>query len=231
MGRLLAEAKDARRKLVVTESVFSMEGDLAPLPALIEVAKKHGAMIMVDDAHALGVLGGSGRGALDHFGIDPEKVDAIMGTLGKALGGSGAFVCGKRPLIDYLVNRARTFVFTTGPAPAAAGAAIEALRIIDEEPWRRERVLKHAATIRAALAVTIQETRKGDAAIVPVILGDPDKAMRACQELFERGLFIQAIRPPTVPEGTSRLRINLSASHTSDQVDKLVQAAKEVLAQ
>jgi 8-amino-7-oxononanoate synthase len=229
LDRLLDETRDVVRKLVVTESVFSMEGDLAPLPELIETAKKHGAMVMVDDAHALGVLGSSGGGALEHFGIGAERVDVVMGTMGKALGSSGAFVCGTEKLIDLLINRARTFIFTTGPAPSAAGAAMEALRLVKEEPWRRERVLKHAANVRAALAAKGIDVREGDAAIVPVIIGDPEKTMRAFEELLERGIFVQGIRPPTVPEGSSRLRINLSAAHSDEQVDKLEQALGDML--
>ncbi len=228
LGRLLDAARGARRRLVVTETVFSMEGDAAPLPALIETARKHDAMIMVDEAHALGVLGPSGRGALEHFGLGPADVDAVMGTLGKALGSSGAFVAGSRELIALLVNRARTFVFTTGPAPAAAGAALEALRIIREEPWRRERVLAHADQLRAALTVMGQDSGPGCAAIVPLVLGTPEAALGLSSALLDRGIFVQAIRPPTVPPGSSRLRISLSAGHTDEQMQKLIAALQEV---
>jgi len=219
----LSEASGAGRKLVVFESVFSMDGDLAPLPELIEVARTHGAMVMVDEAHALGVLGERGRGGLEHFGLQSSDVDVVMGTLGKSLGSSGAFVCGEKRLCDYLVNRARSFVFTTGPAPAAVGAALEALRIVRDEPWRRERALAHAERLRAALSAP------GAAAIIPVIIGDPDRTMRACESLLERGLFVQGIRPPTVPEGTSRLRVNVSAAHEDKQVDELIEGLKEAL--
>jgi 8-amino-7-oxononanoate synthase len=240
LGRLLTSATSARRRLVVTETVFSMEGDLAPLPELIETARKHDAMIMVDEAHALGVLGPSGRGALEHFGIAASDVDAAMGTLGKALGSSGAFVAGSAELIAFMVNRARTFVFTTGPAPAASGAALEALRIIREEPWRRDRVLAHARTVRAALAAIkfrsglsrdpgpASQSAPALSAIVPLILGAPEAALGVSAALLDRGIFVQAIRPPTVPPGSSRLRISLSAGHTHEQVEKLIAALQEI---
>lgn len=227
---LLAEAPAAARKLIVTESVFSMDGDLAPLPALADLARRHGAMIMVDEAHALGVLGPGGAGGLAQCGVAASEVDAVMGTLGKALGGAGAFVAGKARLREYLVNRARTFIYTTGPAPAAAGAAREGLRVAAEEPWRRERVLRSAQRVRAAFAVLGLDAGRAGAAIVPAVIGDAGAAMRSCAGLLERGIFVQGIRPPTVPAGTSRLRINLSAAHTDDQIDQLIAALTEVLA-
>jgi 8-amino-7-oxononanoate synthase len=229
LDRLLAAAKSARRRLVVTETVFSMEGDVAPLPALIVTARRHNAMIMVDEAHALGVLGPTGRGALEHFGFSAADVDVLMATLGKALGSSGAFVAGSRELIAFLINRARTFIFTTGPAPAAAGAALEALRIIREEPWRRDRVLAHADRLRAALSVMGQDAGGSSAAIVPVVLGPPEAALRLSSTLLDRNIYAQAIRPPTVPAGSSRLRISLSAGHTDEQMNKLIEALKEAI--
>ncbi|HUT54175.1 MAG TPA: 8-amino-7-oxononanoate synthase [bacterium] len=228
LDRLLAGTA-ARRKLVVTETVFSMEGDVAPLPELIETTRRHNVMIMVDEAHALGVLGQSGRGALEHFGLAAADVDVLMGTLGKALGSSGAFVAGSAELIEFLVNRARTFIFTTGPAPAAAGAALEALRVIREEPWRRERALAHADRLRAALSVMGQDAGPGSAAIVPVVLGTPEAALSLSAALLDRGIYAQAIRPPTVPSGSSRLRISLCAGHTDEQVDQLIEALKEAI--
>ncbi len=229
LDRLLDEASDAERKLVVTESVFSMEGDLAPLDQIVKVAREHDAMIMVDEAHALGVLGENGRGALESFGVQTNEVDAVMGTLGKALGSSGAFVCGSQRLRDWLVNRARTFVFTTGMAPPSAGAAIEALRIVRDEPDRRTHLLALADKLRAALTTMGRGTDNSIAAIVPIVIGDPEATMNACETLLERGLFVQGIRPPTVPAGTSRLRINLSAGHTEEQVDQLINAIEEII--
>jgi len=229
LERLLKEHGQARRKLVVSEGLFSMDGDLAPLPGLIETAKRAGAMIVIDDAHALGVLGPHGRGSLDHFGIPATEVDALLGTLGKALGSSGAFVCGQERLVKHLVNRGRTFVFTTGPSPLAAAAALESLRICMEEPWRRDRALAHAGRIRDGLCGMGRPTDDCPGAIVPVILGEPGTAMTACRRLIERGLFVQGIRPPTVPEGTARLRISASAGHTPEQVDRLLEGLKEVV--
>ncbi len=231
LEELLARAGDSGKKLVVTESLFSMEGDLAPLPEIMEAAKKHKAMLMIDDAHATGVLGDRGSGALEHFGIPAAEVEVIMGTLGKALGSAGAFVCGTRGLIRYLVNAARTFVFTTGPSPAAAGAAMEATRIVEDEPWRRERVKEHAQRIRQTLAGMGRESASDpDSPIVPVVLGDRDRAMQSCEHLLAKGVFVQGIRPPTVPEGTSRLRITLSAAHEESHIQRLLAALPGALA-
>lgn len=224
LDRKLGEAGDAQKKLVVTESLFSMEGDLAPLPELIRVARKRGAMIVIDDAHATGVLGQSGGGGLEHFGIRADRVTAVMGTLGKALGSSGAFVAGRRVLIDYLINQARAFIFTTAPAPAVAGAALEAIRIMKEEPERKERVLKHADRVRATLVAKGHRLENVIGPILPVIIGESKATMQICDRLLERGLFVQGIRPPTVPEGSARLRISLCAGHTEEQLEKLIGA-------
>ena len=221
--------KRARRKLVIVESLFSMEGDMAPLPEIIEISRKHGAMIMVDDAHATGVMGATGRGSLEHFGLLGEDADVVMGTLGKALGSSGAFICGKRKLMDYLVNRSRTFIFTTGPSPISAGVAIEALRLIDEQPWRKERTLSHSERVRSALSVKGDYTGQSIAVIVPVVIGDAKITMQICEKMLERGIYVQGIRPPTVPEGTSRLRLSFSASHTDEHINTLIEALDEVL--
>jgi 8-amino-7-oxononanoate synthase len=229
LGQLLATAPGAGRKLVVTETVFSMDGDLAPLAELSALARRSGAMVLVDEAHALGVLGPSGRGGLEHCGLGAGDVDAVMGTLGKALGSAGAFVAGSGRLREWLINRARTFIFTTGPAPAAAGAAREGVRVAGEEPWRRERVLRHAERVRAAFAVMGLDCGRSAAAIVPALIGDASAAMRASEALLDRGIFVQGIRPPTVPAGTSRLRINLSAGHTDEQIDQLIGALTEVM--
>jgi len=227
---LLREEKDARRKLVVTESLFSMEGHTAALGEIVEAARRHGAMVMVDDAHATGVIGASGAGGLEPFQMSGREVDLVMGTLGKALASSGAFVCASREVIELITNRARTFIFTTGPSPAAAAAAIEALRIMDEEPWRRRRALCHASRVREALVGAGLDTPSLDPSpIVPVVLGEPDRAMQACEAMLEAGVFVQGIRPPTVPEGTSRLRITTCAGHTEEQVDRLINELMEAL--
>ena len=223
LDRLLA-ADRSRRRLIVTESLFSMDGDLAPLPAIAAVARERGAMLVIDDAHAGGLLGPHGEGGLAHFGLAPDTADAVVGTLGKAYGSAGAFVAGPESLRDLLINRARSFIFTTGPAPAAAGAALEALRVAAEEPWRRERALVLATRLRAGLAAIGLALTASAAAIVPVLLGSESAALAASARLLECGFFVQAIRPPTVPAGSSRLRVTVTAGHTERQVDDLVAA-------
>jgi len=220
---------EARRKLVVTESLFSMDGDLAPLPDIIEAARKHDAMVLLDEAHAFGLLGKNGRGALQHFGMDTDAVDVVVGTLGKAGGSAGAFACGSPEMIELLKNRVRPFIFTTGPLPAAAVAAREGLRVMEDEPWRKDRALWLAEELRAALAETGYDIASGPGAIVPLIVGPEETAMELCRLLLMKGIFVQGIRPPTVPAGASRLRISLTAGHTDAHLEKLIHALKEVL--
>lgn len=226
---LAADAGRFRRRLIVVDGVFSMDGDLFPLDRLVEVARRHGAWTYLDDAHGTGVLGANGRGAAERFGVEGE-LDVVMATLGKALGTAGAFVAGSERLRDFLVNRARTFVFTTGSPPAQAAAGLEALRIAQAEPWRRERLRENANRLRAGLA-TLGQPLSGEAesAIVPLLLGDEARTVRIGAALRERGFLVGAIRPPTVPPGTSRLRISVTAAHTPEQVDALVTALAAVL--
>lgn len=226
---LSADAGRFARRMVVADAVFSMDGDLLPLPALLDVAERHGAWTYLDDAHGTGVLGREGRGAAEHWGVE-GRVDVVMGTLGKALGTAGAFVAGSARLRDWLLNRARTFVFTTGSPPALAAASLEALRIARCEPWRRARVREHARTIRRALAeIGHPAPGEADGHIVPVLLGDAERTMRVGAALRGRGLLVGAVRPPTVPEGGSRLRITASAAHTEQQVARLVEALRREL--
>ncbi|MFO8057363.1 MAG: 8-amino-7-oxononanoate synthase [bacterium] len=219
----------ARRKLIITETLFSMDGDLAPLPQIIETARAHGAMVMLDEAHAFGLLGKNGRGALEGFGLSADSVDVVVGTLGKAAGSAGAFACARPAMIELFINRVRPFIFTTGPPPAAAVAAQEGLRIMKDEPWRRERALSLAERLRDALDGMGFDTSDCRGAIVPVVLGREERTMEACRLLLEKGIFVQGIRPPTVPAGSSRLRVSLTASHTDDHLEKLISSLKEVL--
>lgn len=220
-----------RNAFVVTDSVFSMDGDLAPLPELAALCRTQGAALMTDDAHGFGVLGETGRGCTEHFGVRP---DVYVATLGKTLGTAGAFVAGSENLIEYLIQRARSWVFSTAPPPAIAAAAREALRLVRIEPERRARL---HANIRRLVAGATQLGLKlgppnpsGDALastpIQPLLIGDAARTMAISRALFERGFWVAGIRPPTVPEGTSRLRITLSAAHTQDQVDALLDALK-----
>lgn len=230
LARMLAEDRGAyRRRFIVVEGVYSMDGDLFPLDRLVPLAREHGAWIYLDDAHATGILGATGRGSVEHWGVGHE-IDVTMGTLGKALGTAGAFIAGPRALRELLLNRARSFIFTTGTPAALAAGTLEALRIVKEEGWRRERLRENVARLRAGLAA-LGRGVAGDAPghIIPVILGDAERTMRTGRLLRERGFLVGAVRPPTVPMGGSRLRITVSAAHTSEQIDGLLDALATTL--
>jgi 8-amino-7-oxononanoate synthase len=176
---------------------------------------------MIDEAHATGVFGESGRGAAEHFGVDGE-IDIIMGTLSKALGSQGGFVCGSRDLIEFLVNKSRSFIFTTALAPACAGAALEAIKIIREEPRRRRSLLDRSAMLRGKLKEKGFDTLGSESQIIPILTGDVAATLALSEKLLSKGIYAPAIRPPTVPEGTCRLRLSLTYSHTDGDVEKLV---------
>jgi 8-amino-7-oxononanoate synthase len=221
LAQLLArDSGRFRRSLIATDGVFSMDGDLAPLAELAELSERFGAMLLVDEAHATGVLGPGGRGTAAHFGME-DRVDIKVGTLSKALGSIGGFVAGSRRLVDHLTNHSRTLIYSTGLPPAAAAAASRALAIVEAEPWRREHLIRLTERFRAALGLarTPQLTP-----IVPIVVGDPGRAVDASAALREQGLFVPAIRPPTVPANTSRLRVSLSSRHTEADVDRLATA-------
>ncbi len=226
---LSADAGRFRRQLIVVDSVFSMDGDLYPLDSLVAIARDHGAWTYVDDAHGTGVLGATGRGAAEHWGVEGE-VDVLMGTMGKALGVSGAFVAGSRTLVDYLMNRARSFVYTTGTPAILAAAALEALNIIAAEPWRRDRLRRNAQELRQGLnALGYRVPGESDGHIVPFILGDAATTMSVAANLFDSGFLVGAIRPPTVQVGLSRLRITVSAAHDDGHIFGLLAALRESL--
>jgi 8-amino-7-oxononanoate synthase len=204
-------ASRARHRLIVTDSIFSMDGDAAPLADICALAERHDAMTMVDEAHGTGVFGPTGGGLVEALGLY-DRITVQMGTLGKALGCAGAFVAGRRELIDLLVNRARSFIYTTALAPPIVGAALAALDLVAHEPERRARLLRMSADLRARLTALGLDAGDGDGPIIPVIVGESDAAMGWSRELLERGVFVQAIRPPTVPAGTARLRVTLMAT-------------------
>jgi 8-amino-7-oxononanoate synthase len=218
----------ARRRLIVTESLFSMDGDIAPVRELSSMAWKHNCIFLVDDAHATGVLGRDGRGGLEQAGLRDEP-DLVMSTMGKAMGCYGAFVCSSKPLREYLVNQARSFIFSTGPNPGAIGAARKALKIIQTEPARRARLYENIDYLREGLQGMGIPLGPHPVPIFPVVIGDAKDTMKVCEELLKRGVFIQGIRPPSVPEETSRLRITISSEHTRPQVDKLITELKKIL--
>jgi len=217
---------DGRGALIATDGVFSMDGDVAPLEEIVELARRHDVRVMVDDAHGTGTLGPGGRGAVAEAGLDGE-VDVIVGTLGKALGSYGAFVACDHAVTRYLVNAARPLIFSTGLPPAAAAAAMAALELLAEQPRRVERLAENAATLRAELAREGFDVSGTETQIVPLIVGEADLAMRICEAALEQGVFAQAIRPPTVPDGTSRLRLAVMASHTRAELRE----AARILAQ
>jgi glycine C-acetyltransferase len=208
--------------LIVTDGVFSMDGDVAPLVELATLARRHRCRLMVDEAHATGCLGPGGRGSVAAAGLT-EEVDVIVGTLGKALGGYGAYVCGSRELADFLVNSARPFIFSTAPPPPVVAAASAALEVLVEHPDRVERLRSNAAALRADLRAEGLEPIGSDTQIVPLIIGGADDAMAVCERLLEAGVFAQAIRPPTVPAGTCRLRLTAMATHRLDDLRRAAQ--------
>lgn len=231
LRRCLARHRGEGRRLIVTDSVFSMDGDVAPLEQIVELAREHDATLVVDEAHATGALGPEGRGAVAQAGLEGE-VDVIVGTLGKALGSYGAYACGDARTIRYLVNAARPLIFSTAPAPPAVAGALAALELLEQRPYRVARLHGAARTLRGALAAEGFRVKESDMHIVPLLVGDEQNAVRLSQAALERGVFAQAIRPPTVPTGTSRLRLAAMASHTGSELQRaariLALAAREV---
>jgi len=226
LDRLLGQTPTTGRRLIVTDSLFSMDGDFADLPRLVEIKRRYGADLCVDEAHATGVCGREGRGVGEMMGVE-EAVDITVGTLSKALGGLGGFVCGSRELIDYLINTARSLIYTTGMPPSVCEAAVEAIGIVRDEPWRRARVGELAERLRRGLIRAGLNIGDSASHIVPVLVGEAEAAMELAGALLARGLLVWPIRPPSVPEGTARLRISVTAGHTADQIDALIDALRE----
>lgn len=233
-----ADSADAARRLaniesglplVVTDGVFSMDGDLAPLPALASVAQQHQAALLVDDAHGIGVLGPEGAGIAAHFGLGQDDVPILIGTLGKAFGTYGAFVAGSETLIEALIQFARTYIFTTALPPAIAGATLASLALVRSEGWRRERLQELVQRFREGAGNLGLALLPSPTPIQCVLLGDDDRVMTVGAMLRQRGLLVGTIRPPTVPAGTARLRITLCATHTDKDVDRLLQGLADVL--
>jgi len=215
-------------RLIATDGVFSMDGDLAPLTDLSRTAELTGAWLLVDDAHGLGVLGSQGRGTLDHFGLGLAQVPILVGTLGKSFGTSGAFVAGSEELIETLIQRARSYVYTTAPPPAIAEATRESLRIARRESWRRERLQALVGRFRAGATQLGLPLMDSPTPIQPLVVGDVERALAWSRGLEERGILVSAIRPPTVPKGSARLRITFSAAHEEMDVDLLLEALARV---
>lgn len=216
-------------KLVATDGVFSMDGDMADLPALATAASKNDAWLMVDDAHGLGVLGKQGKGSLEHFGLGEKEVPVLMGTLGKAVGTFGAFVAGSEDLVETLIQKARTYIYTTATPPAVAEATRVSLKLVQQEEWRREKLGSLIKQFREGVEQLGLQLMPSASPIQPLLVMDAGRAVEISERLLEKGILITAIRPPTVPEGTARLRITFSAVHDEQHVTRLLDALEQVM--
>lgn len=223
----LAAAPDARRMIVV-DGIFSMDGDLAPLPELVGLAEKYDAIMMVDEAHATGTFGPGGRGVAAHFGLE-GRVPIIMGTLSKALGSLGGFVAGSHDLIRYLMNHSRSFIFSTALPPPSAAAALESLDILEVDPSLPEKLQSQAAYLRQQLAGLGFDILDSRTQIIPIVIGEPGETVETARRLLDEGVLVSALRPPTVPKGTSRLRISVMANHTREDLDFALEALERVV--
>lgn len=211
-----------QKRLIITDTLFSMDGDLAPLPELVELAKRYNCILMADEAHATGVFGEGGGGAAEHFGLKDE-IDVHMGTLSKALGSMGGYICGRKALIEYLINKSRPFIYTTAPAPSVMAPAIAAIDIIRTEEWLRKALWSNVWIVKNALIDLGFDIMGSGSQIIPILVGESEKAVEFSRALFEEGIFIQAIRPPTVPEGEARLRLTVMATHKKQDLEKALE--------
>jgi 8-amino-7-oxononanoate synthase len=226
LEELLASAPPTGQRLIVTDSVFSMDGDVAPLKEIATLAREHRAWVMVDEAHATGMFGPTGAGVVEELGLGGQ-IEIQMGTLGKALGSFGAYVAGSRVLIEWLINRARSFIYSTALPPPVLAAALAALRIVKNEPERRGRLWRNASFLKQGLSDLGYRLGETASPILPVIVGKEDATMALCAALLKRGVFAHGIRPPTVPEGTARLRVAPTATHTEEELKRALHAFAE----
>ena len=226
--RVALEGQEQGAALVASDGVFSMDGDLAPLPQLAEACREHQTWLMVDDAHGLGVLGEGGRGTLNHFGLGQDEVPILMGTLGKAFGTFGAFVAGSEELIETLIQQARSYIYTTALPPAVAEATRAALHLVRQEEWRRERLKDLITRFRQGASELGLPLMTSETPIQPILAGSAEQVLAWSRTLEERGILVTAIRPPTVPEGSARLRITLSAAHSDEHLDRLLGALESL---
>jgi 8-amino-7-oxononanoate synthase len=224
---LLKRIDRTGRVLIVTDGVFSMDGDIAPLPDLSYLAEKYGALLMVDDAHGTGVLGETGRGTVEHFGLS-GKVHIQMGTLGKALGSFGAYAAGTRDLIDYLINRSRSLIYSTAMPPSVCAASIAAINLIDSEPERRKQLWNNRDRFVAGLSNLCIQTEASSTPIIPIMTGSPEKTVLASEKLFDYDIYATAIRPPTVPANGCRIRTTVTAAHTHIDIDQAIHVFRKL---
>jgi len=227
LEQALQRASSGHKKLIITETLFSMDGDEPPLAEIVELAEKYGAMIMVDEAHATGVIGSNGAGLVAKLGLG-DRISVQMGTLGKALGGFGAYVTGSRTLREYLINRCRSVIYTTALPPVVMAMAMAAIRIVESEPERRTVLSRNCQMLREGLKALNFSLGKSQSPILPLIVGDAEKCMALSERLLQKGVFAQGIRPPTVPVGTSRLRITLMATHTQEHLERALSVFEKV---
>ncbi len=223
---LLNKREKACPTLVVTEGVFSMDGDLAPLPDLLKLCQRYDATLLIDDAHGTGVMGANGRGSIEHFGLNPKDVIQV-GTLSKAIGTSGGYVAGTASLKKFLINTSKGFIYTTAQPPAIAAAAVAALKIIQNEPDRRQRLRENRNYLYSELKNIGFQLTKTQSPILPIIVKSPETVMKMSQALYEAGVYAPAIRPPTVPKESSRLRLTVSSEHTLDQLQRVVETIRK----
>ena len=227
LKRLLSKKSSHAATLIITEGVFSMDGDLAPLPEMSRLAEEFEATLLVDDAHGTGVMGSTGRGTVEYYGLDPDLI-LHMGTLSKAIGSSGGFVAGSKNLVAYLINTSRSFMYTTAPPPALAAAASAALAIIQQEPQRRMKLWRNRELLHTRLVAMGFKLTDTKSPILPIILKDPELAVQMSHRLKEEGVWIPAIRPPTVPKDSSRLRITVTAEHSFEHIETALRALRKV---
>jgi 8-amino-7-oxononanoate synthase len=223
----LAESQ-SDSKLIISDGVFSMDGDVAPIPKIVELSQQHRALVMIDDAHGIGVLGAKGCGSVEHFGVNSDDIAILMGTFTKAFGGVGGFVAGDRDLIDYLRISARTYIFSAPIAPAIAAGLIKAIDIVSREPWRREKALENAEFFRQEVQAVGFDTLGSETHIVPVLVGTEENAMRTTELLRARNIVAPNARFPAVPVGQARIRFVMTSEHTTDQIQHLLKCLKDI---
>jgi 8-amino-7-oxononanoate synthase len=227
LERCLKKAAGYRRKLIITDSVFSMDGDLAPLPVIVDLKEKYGAVLMIDEAHGSGIFGENGRGLAEFYQVT-DRVEITMGTLGKAFGCSGAYVAGRKVLIDYLRNKVRSFIFTTGLPPSVLASVQAALQVVKQEKWRREEVLAKAAWVREELLEAGFKLLNSESQIIPVLVGDNAATLEFSRRLFDMNILAIAVRPPTVPVNAARLRLTVMATHGNEELSRAVKYIKQI---
>ena len=225
LEEMLRTTTGFRRRGIITDSVFSMDGDIAPLDKITELARKYDCLVMIDEAHALGVTGKNGKGLAEHFGVE-DRIDIQMGTLSKAAGSFGAYCCGSKELIEFLVNKARSFIYTTALPPAVAAASQKAIEIIRDEPMLRQKLWVNTDYFQKAIVAMGFNTLLSQTPIIPIVVGEPAVAVEFSRRLLEQGIFVSAIRPPTVPQNTARLRLTVMATHAREDLDYTLEKLK-----